>query len=362
MHPRISMMLRALSSVLGLLFALPILGLIALAFVLPITISGIGYVIGCALAIFGLLIAPWGRKYSLILVLTDVIVIALVAGTRLVLTKRDRTSNLRVITLPQGKETRWINTLIDEQDSLILGEALFHRIGGDSPWEHEGITTALHTAYSEMRSAQRVFASPFVSTYLGLQRPTSFDTVIIKPEVVRHSEVAVIFLHGYMGNVTAQCWEIAQAAGKFGAITVCPSTDWKGQWWQPEGQAILQAIFRYLREQGTEKFYLGGFSNGGFGISRLVSKLSKEDGLSGLFFIDGIAGGASIKETGLPILIIEGAQDERVPAGEVRQIAEVIGDLATYVELEGDHFIIMKHPKLVQDTITAWLENHEANK
>jgi pimeloyl-ACP methyl ester carboxylesterase len=344
------------------LVALPILALVALAFTLPITVSGIGYLLACSLAVAGLILAPWKGKYSFLLTLAGGVAITLVAGARLVLAERDRTSNLTVITLPQGKEIRWINTLIDEQDSLIFGEAVFHLIGGDSQREHEQIAAMLRTSYNEIRGMRRIFPSPVISTYLDLQQSEAFDTVIIQPGVMRHPDSAVIFLHGYMGNVTAQCWEIAQAVGEFGSITVCPSTDWTGQWWQPEGEAILEATFRYLREQGIEKFYLGGFSNGGFGISRLVSKLKREEGLSGLFFIDGIYDGASIRETGLPILIIQGAQDERVPAGEVRQIAEIIGDLGTYVELEGDHFIIIKQPELVQNAITTWLEVHEANK
>lgn len=356
------MLFRSLLCLLGVLLAVPIIALIAMAFTLPITISGIGYLLASSVAIAGLITAPWGGKSSLSMVVIGVIAIACIAGTRLVLAARDENSNLRVVTFPQGKETRWINTLIDEQDSLIFGEAIFHRIGGDSPREHEGLTDALHTAYSEIRGTQRIFASPFLSTYLNLQRATSFDGVVIEPESMSRPDVAVIFLHGYMGNVIAQCWEIAQAVGNFGSTTVCPSTDWTGQWWQPEGEAILQATFQYLREQGIERFYLGGFSNGGFGISRLMSKLRKENGLSGIFFVNGISDGASIRDTGLPILIIQGAQDERVPAEGVRKIAGLIGGLGTYVEIDGDHFMIMKQPKAVQNAITAWLESHEANE
>src|SRR5215208_2976521 len=273
-------MFRFFLSLLGVLLALPMLALIALAIVLPITISGIVYLLGCSLIIAGLIIAPWAGKYSFLIVLTGMLAVAFIAGIRLVAARNDN-SRIRVITLPQGRRTRWINTLVDEQDSLIFGEEIFHRIGADSPGEHEQITAALHTAYSEIRRTQRFFASPFLSTYLNLQQPAGFDTVIIQPETIRHPESAVILLHGYMGNVTAQCWEIAQAVREFGAITICPSTDWTGQWWQPEGEAILQATFRYLREQGIEMFYLGGFSNGGFGISRLVSTLRGERELGG---------------------------------------------------------------------------------
>lgn len=350
------MFLRYVLCLLGILLALPVLVLIGLAFTLPVTISGAGYLAASSLAIAGLILAPRAGKYSFILVLVGVTGIAFVAGTRLVLAARERNSNLRVVTLPQGKEARWINTLVDEQDSLIFGEAIFHSIGGDSNREHEGLTSALAKAYFEMREKQSAFASPFLSTYLSLQHSTAFDAVIIEPETVRHPDAAIIFLHGYMGNVTAQCWEVAQAAGPFGAVTVCPSTDWTGQWWQPEGEAILHATFRYLREQGIGDFYLGGFSNGGFGVSRLASTISKEDGLRGLFFINGISDGASIRETDLPVLIIQGALDERVPAQHTRQVAVVIGDFGTYMELEGDHFMIMKQADAVQSAITDWLK------
>ena len=106
---------------------------------------------------------------------------------------------------------------------------------------------------------------------------------------------------------------------------------------------------------------MGGFSNGGFGIGRLVSKLGNEPELSGLFFIDGIYDGAGLRSTGLPILIIQGLQDERMPATEARRIAAVIGDSGTYVELNSDHFLIMKQPGLVQEVLSAWLENQGSN-
>ncbi len=355
-------MLRYLLCLLGLLLALPLLALIAMAFALPITSSGIGYLLACSLVVAGLIMAPKGENYPFRLTAAGIIAIVLITSARLVLAQQAGTSRLTVATLPQGKETRWVNTLVDEQDCLIFGEMIFHLIGGDSPREHAQITAALHGSYTDLKETQQVFPSPVISTYLNLQRPSSFDATIIRPEIMRHPETAVIFLHGYMGNVTAQCWEIAQAVDQFGSITVCPSTGWQAHWWQPEGEAILGATFRYLREHGIENFYLGGFSNGGYGISQLVSKLSKEEGLSGLFFINGISDGESIRETGLPILIIQATQDERVPVERVRQTAEIMGDLGTYAELEGDHFMIMKQPELMQNAITAWLENQQASK
>jgi len=264
-----------------------------------------------------------------------------------------------MIALPQGKDTRWINTLIDEEDSLIVGEALFHRIGGDSPAEHNGITSALHTDYSQIRGTQQVFSSPFVSTYLNLQRSTHFDAIIIQSEVNHPPEFALVFLHGYMGNITAQCWEIAQALKNFDAATICPSTGWRGDWWQPQGQAIVESTFAYLRKQGIQKFYLSGFSNGGISVGRLASRLKDEKGLSGLILIDGFDNGAGIRELGLPVLLLEGLQDERIPSAYARQVAADIGDLGTYMELKGDHFLIVKQSASVQNALANWLRTQE---
>ncbi len=354
--------LRCLICLLGIALILPILALAAFAIKLPLTISGIAYLFGFALAAVGLILAPWPRRHPLVLTVTGLALMALVASARVIFVRQAADPGLRMIALPQGKETRWVNYLIDEQDSLILGETLFHWIGGDSRDEHEGIASALFEDYSDIRAAQQAYPSPFASTYLNLQNPKHFDVVIIEPEPNQPPEFAVIFLHGYMGNVTAQCWEIARAVSNFRAVIVCPSTGWRGDWWQPPGQNIIQETFEYLRGRGIQKFYLGGFSNGGLSINRLADQLKNEKGLQGLIFIDGIEDGTSIRETGLPVLVIQGTQDERIPVDGVRRVAEVLGTSGTYVELNADHFIVMKQPRVVQNAIAAWLDKFESRK
>ena len=344
----------------GVILALPILVIIALSFGLPITISGIGYLLGWVLAAAGLILFPWAGRKSVSITILGIILIASVATVRLMLAGQNPSPSIKMIALPQERNTRWINTLIDEQDSLIVGEALFHMIGGDSPNEHNGITSALHADYSQIRATQRVFSSPFVSTYLNLERSTHFDAIIIEPETNQPPEYALVFLHGYMGNVTAQCWEIAQAVNSFKALTVCPSTGWRGDWWQPQGQAILRSTLEYLKKQGIQKFYLAGFSNGGISLGRLAAQLKDENGLRGLILIDGFDNSAGIRELGLPVLLLEGLQDQRIPPAYAHQFAEEIGDLSTYVELNGDHFLIMKQPISVQNAITKWLEIEES--
>lgn len=350
--------LHSLLSLAGIVLMVTLLLFIILSMHLPITTSGLGYILGIVVALSALILSPWIRRYALLFWIGAGIMI-LVAGARLIAAERETMSNVKMIALPGGTKTRWINHLIDEQDGLIFGEMFFHQIGGDSDHEHQNLASAFFTDYSEMRRAQKSFPSPLLSTYLNLQRPSHFDAVVIEPEIDPLPKFAVVFLHGYMGNVTAQCWEIAQAVKVFGAVTICPSTNWTGAWWEPEGQAILQETFKYVRSRGIEKFYLGGFSNGGISINRLVYQLKDEKGLAGLIFIDGIFDGKSIRDANLPVLVIQGTRDERIPVESVRPVVEDIGGQTTYVELDADHFLIMKQPSRVQYAIAKWLEKFE---
>lgn len=346
--------IRYLLCLLGVVLAMPLLVLTVLAFKLPTTISGVLYLAAGWLVSSGLITRPFDSKHSLTLVFTGVIGLLLIIGTRMTLTGQNRSSEIRMVTLPEQKGPRWVGSIIDEQDALVFGEELFHLAGYDSISEHESLVPAFLAAYSEMHS-QGLFPSPVVNTYLNLQQPRAFDAVIVAP--TGEPAFGVIFLHGFMGNVAAQCWEIAQAVKALGGVTICPSTEWTGHWWQTDGQEILVHTFTYLRDQGISRVYLGGFSNGGAGIGQTAFEWGGEEGLAGLFFIDGFTNGAGVRRLDLPVLIIEGTQDRRFPPAIAQGFAAEIGALATYAEIDSDHFLIMKQPKLVQNALTTWLKH-----
>ncbi|BFM38224.1 alpha/beta hydrolase [Synechocystis sp. LKSZ1] len=342
-------------SIFGFFLFIPLLLLAGLATQIPVSVWGIGYLLGGLTLAFGLTLSPWRTVW--LATGTGALTLLLLTVTRVGLGIWEPHPVLEMLTLPSGDSAPWLGYVIDEQDAVIFGETLFHQIGGSSAREHVGIAEALNADYSSLRQVQAVMPSPVLDTYLGLQGAEGFDTIFIKPEANSHPETAVVFLHGFGGNVTAQCWEISRAASRFGALTVCPSTGWQGQWWQPDGEASLRAALRYLTsERGIRNIYLGGFSNGGFGLNRLAPKLTDEKALRGLFFIDGIAKSAEIRALGLPVLVIQGSQDERMPALEAHRIVGEIGNLGTYVEIAGDHFLIMKEPAAVQTALSAWLE------
>lgn len=354
-------MFRPLACIFGILAALPALVLTALALVTPISVSGIIYLLGYWLVAVGMMLAPWQPRYYLVPLAAGVAAIALMASARLGVFW-NKPSSIEVMVLPSATPTRWVNWLVDEQDSLLFGEAIMYRLGGVTMHEHDGLVPALSGGYADARSAHGEFASPFMSTYLGLQRSSAFDAVVVEPAVEGPSPIGVVFLHGYMGNVSLQCWQIAQAASQAGAVTVCPSTSWIGDWWKPGGQAIVQAAFDYLRGRGIERIYLGGFSNGGVGIGSLIQSLASEPGLSGLFFIAGTHNAAGVRQTGLPVLVIQGTGDERMSAQVARQFVSDVGELAIYIELEADHFLIMKQSYQVQAAIRGWLDGREAGR
>jgi pimeloyl-ACP methyl ester carboxylesterase len=206
-----------------------------------------------------------------------------------------------------------------------------------------------------MRSQGVTPLSPFITTYLNQQHPDSFDAVIAGPASGMHPRSGIVFLHGFGGNFTLQCWLFAQAGDRIGAVTVCPSTGPNGDWWSPQGAAILEATFSYLQQRGIERIYLAGLSNGGIGASRLAQRFQTD--LAGLILISGADPHAAI--TGLPALVVQGKNDERIPAGMVERYVAAAGSKATYLPLEGDHFVLLKQADQVQEAIAGWLVQQE---
>jgi pimeloyl-ACP methyl ester carboxylesterase len=96
---------------------------------------------------------------------------------------------------------------------------------------------------------------------------------------------------------------------------------------------------------------LAGLSNGGVGVSELAPRLAGQ--LDGLLFISGV--NPEAENCGLPVLLLHGLEDERMPASLAANYAARIGSNATYVLMVGDHFLAAKRAETVQETIAGWL-------
>jgi predicted esterase len=300
--------------------------------------------------------APWwGRRSAVLFFAGSALILGVItvrmlfppSGSRFVLT-----------TLPGQTGPRWLNRIFDEQDVVLFGARVGAQLGiMISPAEENSLFSTLYQTYGEMRSQGVTPLSPFLTTYLNQQRPSGFDAVIAEPASGISPRSGIIFLHGYGGNFTLQCWLVAQAGDRTGAMTVCPSTRPYGDWWSPQGAAILQATLRYLQQRGIERIYLAGLSNGGIGASRLAQRFQTD--LAGLILISGADPQAVI--TDLPALVVQGRNDERIPVSLIDRYIAAAGPETTYLLLEGDHFVLLKRADPVQGAIADWLTQQEGH-
>ena len=81
-------------------------------------------------------------------------------------------------------------------------------------------------------------------------------------------------------------------------------------------------------------------------------------GLAGLILISGADPNAEI--THLPVLLIHGIQDERIPARIAERYAQAAGEAATLSVLDGDHLVLLKQADAAQATIRDWLVEQKA--
>ena len=177
---------------------------------------------------------------------------------------------------PRTSTSRLVNRLLDEGDVAVAGT----RVLVASGMVRDDVLTlpsAMTDAYRNMRRYEGEAPSPFVATYLGLERPDAFDLVLVEAprtgETTASPRTALLFLHGYAGNFDLPCGQLACAVASTGVVTACPSTRWVGDWWSADGEAILRRTVEILHARGVDRIVLAGLSNGGYGASRLAPRM-----------------------------------------------------------------------------------------
>jgi esterase/lipase len=347
-------MIRSVAVLIGVIAAIPLGLVLALLPSTPITTSGALYLGVSILVVIGAITAPWRRQRYRGLCRAGLVVLLVLVAVRLAFPSAGTTVTLTA--LPAQSGVRWLNRLFDEQDIALFGERIAFRLGTlVSEREDDQLVVALYRAYTTMWQEDATPLSPFLSTALAQQQPQLFDTVVVEPPAPATPRTGVIFLHGFGGNFTLQCWLFGHAIQRSGIATFCPSVSWRGDWWTEPGETTVQRVIDHLRRRGIERIYLAGLSNGALGASRLASQLSTQ--LAGLVLISGADPDAAA--TALPVLIIQGAQDERMPATLAQRYADVAGSHATIHILEGDHFLLAKRADVSQQVIAEWFAQQE---
>lgn len=344
-------MRRALATLARGLFALPLLAIAALLFAGPPTPEGGAF--GLALVAISLGLALRIREAN---VAGSLVAISLVIARLVFATEGEHLI---------AHDGRGIDRVLPERDValgasrlLLLAGVVEEHTAAEQPTSHEptsgerGLLAALREGYDRMRDDEGWVPSPVLSTLtLGHERD---DFVLLERRAPR-TDAAVIFLHGSMGNVTLECWQVAQAAAVHGLPTFCPSTDASGRWDARRGRAILDVTSMRLKRRGVRRVAIVGLSAGGIGLSRLAPRLRLPEGMSleGLVQLSGT--GAPARPRRVPTLILQGGRDRMTPPAPARRHAHALGRHARYVEVpEAGHWLLLSHHAQVHDELSRF--------
>jgi pimeloyl-ACP methyl ester carboxylesterase len=332
---------------LGLVVGVPLLALCGLTLAGPPSIETCIFTFAVLLGVIAALASPWRRTRPLVV---GALALALaVVGYRHFSAASGKSVHESLG--PAGGAPRWIDRLVPERDVALGGSGLLiatNRMPQDAP----GLLDALRDGYSRMRLAEGPVPSAVLGTFLFGQSPDEHSVLRIAPPRFEPPEAVVLFLHGYIGNVTLLCWQVAQAANPVGIDVVCPSTGWEARWAEPDGRLTVERTIGRLRAEGVRRIYLAGLSAGAIGASSLAPTLD----VDGLILISGASPEA--RAAGKPTIVLQGRIDAMTPAHLAREYAE--RTQATYLEQpEAGHWLLLSHHEWVMEHLRRWLAEQE---
>lgn len=332
---------------LGWLAILPTFVLLVVVVAVGGSWSGLGFALGFFTGALGLLASRGSRRLRLFAP-AGLAIVLLTAFVRTFTGARGETISA---TGPDGaRSSRLLGRILDEQDASVIATHALVSLNLLSDPEVNALPAAMRSGYRRMRATEGDGPSPLVPTYAGMESPGAFDVIVVDGVTSRRG--ALIFLHGFAGNFTLPCWQIAQAARRAGLVTFCPSTGWRGEWWTAEGEAILRRTLALVRARGLHQVWLAGLSNGAIGASRLLPRV--RGAFRGMLLVSCAASDAP--SPGVPTLVLAGRGDAMCPARIARTYATRTG--ASYVGLEGGHFVMLTREDAVLDEISKWLIIH----
>jgi predicted esterase len=186
------------------------------------------------------------------------------------------------------------------------------------------------------------------------------------PEGPSQSLPVVLFLHGSLGNFKSYLWVWKQMAQQYGFAVVSP-TFGAGNWDEAGGEDVIEQAHRYCASHprlDATRIYLAGLSNGGRGVSLAASR--SPDAYRGLIYISPILepeillrGSFVAAWKDKPILILHGADDNRVPIDYIREGVDTLKSKGLRVETEfydnQTHFLFFTIRDQVRVRIGNWL-------
>ena len=147
---------------------------------------------------------------------------------------------------------------------------------------------------------------------------------------------AVIFLHGAGGLSSAYVSVLQRSLGR--VLLIAPALDLQARWDSEVGQALVAQTLKTLPPRvDRRRLVLLGLSNGAFFGARYAPFFSSVVLVSGLGDPGTFAG---------QLRVISGAEDRRVPARHLEEMARSLGrGLHVQVIPGADHALILTHPE-----------------
>ena len=221
--------------------------------------------------------------------------------------------------------------------------------------------------YQEMESDPdfRLLGSEMQRAYLdlfGLAGPPGHYFLYDAEQAAAEPRPLLIFLHGSAGNFKAYTWIFSQLAAQEDALLAVPSYGFGN--WDAAGTDFVLAIIDDVTAAypvDTNRIYLIGLSNGGIGTLRTVAAAPEQ--INGYVLISPVMPTELLRSQAnahsLPVLVITGEQDRRIPVSYVREQAAAIRSFGSTVDLvtypEEDHFLLFSQPETILNDIASWL-------
>lgn len=261
---------------------------------------------------------------------------------------------------------RSLARLVPEIDQLALGTYLFGIIDPFmDPAQARSARTMVSETYRELRKdpdfARASNALGMAYDDLFLAQRSSYHFYEYRPE--KEGDSVLIFLHGSLGNFKGYLWALKEAADALG-MTILAPTYGMGNWQNdPTCERVGQMIAHCQQNASLQgkHFLLGGISNGGRGCLRALH--AHPDTFEGLVLISPVIEDHLLTPTApalnLPVLILHGGKDRRIPANAIEQSAHRWARLGAPIDIHwwdnDDHFAMFRRRHHLKEVIVPWI-------
>jgi poly(3-hydroxybutyrate) depolymerase len=186
----------------------------------------------------------------------------------------------------------------------------------------------------------------------------------------RTSYPVLIFLHGSMGNFRGYTWVLKELADMKGLAVIAP-TYGCGNWYRDEQCSVLTAVLDHCLadpELDESAVYLAGLSNGGTGVTRAIVRQGQR--YAGFILVSPVLEQRVIatpsfasNAAGRGFLIIQGEEDDRIPAGAVREREDDLRrrglSVTSHYYPGEDHFLFFSQRSRVIKDMADWIGGQE---